>query len=142
MRNPSWKTWYDSLSKSPLNPPSWVFGPAWTLLYCLMGVASYRVLATFDQGSTPESVTAVIIYLLQLLLNASWTPVFFGAQRPKLALAILCVLLGLVISTVFLFFRVDKVAGILMLPYVAWVGFASHLNYYIVAHNSDDSRRD
>lgn len=123
--------WYDSLKKPSWNPPRWVFGPAWTLLYLLMGMASYFV---WKEGG-PNTVLPLSIYGLQLLINFSWTPIFFGAQRPDIALIIILVLWFMIITTMVLFYSITPIAMYLLVPYILWVTYASTLNAYIVYKN-------
>jgi tryptophan-rich sensory protein len=122
--------WYDSLKKPAWNPPRWVFGPAWTLLYVLMGIASYLV---WNQGGANQ--LALTIYGLQLLINFAWSPVFFGAQRPDIALILILVLWFMIIATMVLFYAITPVAMYLLVPYILWVTYASTLNGYIVYAN-------
>ena len=118
--------WYPSLSKPPFNPPSWVFGPVWTLLYVMMGVAFYLV---WQKGWDNEVVrVALVLFLVQLTLNGLWSILFFGMQSPGLAFAEILVLWLAIAATIVWFWRVSPVAGILLLPYEAWVTFAALLN--------------
>lgn len=117
--------WYASLQKPSFNPPSWVFGPAWTLLYILMAVAAWRVYRVDGWG------LAVGLWLTQLVVNAIWSPLFFGMHRIDLALLTIITLDILVIATIAVFFRKDRIAGWLMLPYLGWIGFATTLNAVI-----------
>ncbi len=117
--------WYQDLQKPVWNPPSWVFGPAWTLLYLLMSVAAWRVwLRRGEPGAKP----VLWLHGSQLVLNALWSILFFGLRRPDLALIDILALLGLLVVIQFLLFRLDRVAAYLWLPYVAWVSFATALN--------------
>jgi translocator protein len=125
-------SWYDQLEKPVFNPPSWVFGPAWTFLYALIGVALWLVLR---HRPGVERTTALGLFALQLVLNAAWTPIFFGAQDPTAALVEIVVLVFVLAVTVVSMWRVDRRAGWLMLPYLAWVVFATVLNGSIVALN-------
>ena len=118
--------WYPSLTKPPFNPPSWVFGPVWTLLYIMMGVAAYLV---WQKGWENEIVrVALTLYLVQLILNGLWSILFFGMQSPGLAFAEIIVLWLAIAATIVWFWRVSPAAGILLLPYEAWVSFAALLN--------------
>ena len=118
--------WYPSLAKPPFNPPSWVFGPVWTLLYIMMGVAAYLV---WQKGWENEIVrVALALYLVQLILNGLWSILFFGMQSPSLAFAEIILLWLAIAATVVWFWRVSPAAGILLLPYEAWVSFAALLN--------------
>jgi len=126
-------TWYEDLAKPVWTPPSGVFGPAWSTLYLLMGIAAWRVWrcqSVAAPGSASRSVGrgALIAYVVQLSLNAAWTPVFFGVRRPGLALVVIAVLFAAIVETIRRFSRVDRPAAGLLLPYLLWVGFAALLN--------------
>lgn len=124
--------WYDGLEKPAFNPPSWVFGPVWTTLYILMAVAAWRVwLAAGFRGAR----LALGLYFAQLALNMAWPGLFFALQAPGWALAEIVALWLLVVATTVLFFRHDRVAGWLMVPYILWVAYAALLNGAIVALN-------
>lgn len=118
--------WYAGLAKPAWTPPNWLFGPAWTTLYLLMALAAWKVWIAVRRVDG-----ALLLYLVQLLLNALWSWLFFGLQRPDLALANIVVLWLLILATIVLFWRRDRLAGALMLPYLAWVGFATALNLAI-----------
>jgi tryptophan-rich sensory protein len=119
-------TWYPTLIKPPFNPPAWVFGPVWTVLYIMMGAAAFLV---WRQGLTSEGVKpALTVFAIQLSLNGLWSILFFGMQAPGWALIEICALWLAIIATVVLFRRVSPAAGTLMLPYWAWVSFATVLN--------------
>ncbi len=115
--------WYAALIKPGWNPPAWVFGPAWTLLYTLMAVAAWLVWKRVG-FSRP-----LAYYFAQLALNAAWTPIFFGAHQLGWALAEIVVLWTLILLTLLSFRRVSPVAGWLFVPYLAWVSFATFLNF-------------
>ncbi len=115
--------WYGSLAKPSFNPPGWVFGPVWTLLYILMGIAVWLVWK--EQGFS----TAVYLFMAQLALNALWSYLFFGANKPGLAFLEIILLWVLILLTMILFWRVRTAAGVLFIPYLLWVSFASVLNY-------------
>ncbi|MBN8480147.1 MAG: tryptophan-rich sensory protein [Xanthomonadales bacterium] len=121
--------WYANLVKPSFNPPNAVFAPAWTILYLAMAVAAWRI-HRIEGWRLPLSV-----WLAQLVLNAIWTPLFFGLHDAKLALVDLVVLDALVIWTTVLFFRRDRLAGFLMLLYLGWLAFATTLNAAIVSLN-------
>ena len=124
--------WYRSLEKSPLNPPAWVFGPVWTTLYALMAIAGYRV---WTREESPERNRALALWPAQLALNAAWSPLFFGAQRPDVAMADLVALMIALVLFIRSASRVDKPAAWMFVPYVAWVTFAGVLNAEIVRRN-------
>lgn len=118
-------TWYQTLVKPTWNPPAWVFGPVWTLLYTLMAVAAWRV---WLRPEHPQTRAALGWYFTQLGLNALWSFLFFGLRRPDLALVEIELLLVCLVVVQLKFRRIDRVAGLLWLPYVAWVAFAAVLN--------------
>jgi len=119
-------TWYIDLQKPFLNPPSWVFAPVWTFLYTLMGIAVFIV---WRRGTYKRAVrTALKVFGLQLVLNALWSFLFFGLHSPGLALIEIVVLLSVIVWCSILFYRIYRPAGLLMLPYIAWVLFATYLN--------------
>ena len=117
--------WYAGLAKPAWNPPDWLFGPVWTILYAMMAVAAWRV---WLQGGWAQQKKALGLFLLQWALNALWTPLFFGLHRPGWALAEILVLLAAILATMRTFWRLDRPAGLLFLPYAAWVAFATVLN--------------
>ena len=120
--------WYNDLNKPSFNPPSWVFGPAWTLLFSLMGIALYFV---FFSPSSQVRTIALILFGVQFLLNILWSYLFFGAHNPLFSLIEIIFLLVLIILTSVYFFKVNSLSGFLMIPYILWVSFASFLNYSI-----------
>ena len=120
--------WYAGLQKPSWNPPSWLFGPAWSLLYILMAVAAWLV---WREGGWKAQGSALRLFLLQWFLNALWTPLFFGLHRPGLAFAEIILLWLAIAATLWSFWRVRKLAGLLLVPYLAWVTFATVLNFTI-----------
>lgn len=116
--------WSRHLIKPTWNPPDWLFGPVWMTLYFLIGVAVYRV-ARRDHPGTPVALTW---FFGQLVLNALWTPLFFGLHRPDLALACIVVLWLAIVGTIRAFARVAPGSGALLAPYLLWVSFATALN--------------
>jgi len=119
-------TWYSTIEKPAFTPPGWVFGPVWTILYLLMGVAAFLVWQK-GLGGTAVKI-ALVWFLVQLALNASWTPVFFGLHRPDLALIVIVLLWAAVAVTIVRFLRVSRPAALLLIPYLLWVSFATVLN--------------
>ncbi|KQN09932.1 CrtK protein [Sphingobium sp. Leaf26] len=120
--------WFDALEKPALMPPGWAFGVAWTILYVMMALAFAIVLhARGAQGRGG----AIALFLVQLLLNLAWSPLFFRAHQVGSALALILILFVLVAVTTALFWRIRRFAGALLLPYLAWLAFASFLNYEI-----------
>jgi translocator protein len=126
-------TWYKGLAKPSFNPPAWLFGPAWTLLYLLMAVAAFLV---WRQGlMAPGVKLALVVFLVQLVLNALWSIFFFGLRSPLAGLVDIIVLWLAILATIILFFPVSVPAGILLLPYIIWVSFAAVLNAAILRLN-------
>ncbi len=138
--NDSVNTWYKTLRKPAWNPPSWVFGPVWTLLYTMMGVASWLVwrsgnqptlgngtdLASTDQ---PKIVRrALALYGVHLVLNTLWSILFFGQRNIKWALVEIIVLWSMIVATLASFYRIKRTAGLLLVPYLLWCSFAAVLN--------------
>jgi tryptophan-rich sensory protein len=122
-------TWYKGLIKPALNPPSWVFGPVWTTLYLLMGIALYII---WKKGLNTEGVKfALTIFAVQLILNALWSIVFFNMENLGLALINIVLMWISILWTIVLFYRLSPTAGLLLIPYILWVSFASYLNYAI-----------
>lgn len=124
--------WYDQLDKPFYNPPGWVFGPVWTLLYSVIAVAAWLVWRHVD---SPARQRALALFAVQLVLNALWAPLFFGAQWIDVALVEVLLLWVAAAATLAAFFRVDRTAGLLFVPYVGWVTFAVALNAGIAVLN-------
>ncbi|QVL30557.1 tryptophan-rich sensory protein [Telmatocola sphagniphila] len=125
--------WFRELQKPSWNPPNWVFGPVWTTLYILMGVAAWYV---WRQGGWRAQRGPLALFLVQLILNAIWTPLFFGIHDLGLALLDIGLLWLALLATAIAFLRVQTLAGGLLLPYIAWVSFAMALNFRIWQMNS------
>lgn len=128
---PSIPTWYADLQKPFFNPPNWVFGPVWTTLYLLMGIALYRIWVS-KKKSTDKASHA---FLTQLGLNFLWSYVFFGLHMPWAAVIIIAALWGYIFYTIRLFKPIDKLAAYLLIPYLLWVTFASILNFSVALLN-------
>lgn len=124
---------FDTLIKPPLSPPGWLFPLVWTILYLLMGYASYRVLTA--DAPNADKRRALIVYGTQLALNFLWSPVFFGLGWLLVAFFILVALWILILITGNLFSQIDKTAGTLLIPYLLWVTFAGYLNFAFVILN-------
>lgn len=125
--------WYLTLNKPSFNPPNWVFGPAWTTLYILMGIAAGLVWSTGWQE--PDVRSALAIFGTQLLLNGLWSIIFFTWQSPLWALIEMLVLLGFILLTIVRFKPISATAAYLLVPYVLWVSFATVLTAAIVYLN-------
>jgi len=122
-------TWYPTLTKPSFTPPNWLFAPVWTLLYAFMGLAAFLVWRRGLQRMQVRS--ALTAFGVQLLLNAGWSFAFFGARSPALGLVVILFLWGTLVWTVDRFFRVRRIAGWLLVPYLAWVTYALALNVAI-----------
>lgn len=120
-------TWYPTLVKPSFNPPNWIFAPVWTILYIMMGVAGGMVWNRMEQDA--ENVKkAFMFFIIQLALNAIWSLLFFYLHNPFLSLIEIVLLWLLIFETYTQFKKIDKVAGMLLVPYLAWVSFAMVLN--------------
>lgn len=126
---PSIPTWYAELAKPALNPPAWVFGPAWITLYFLMGVAVFLV---WRRGLGQKEVkTALAIFIGQLALNTLWSIIFFSLHNPFWAFIEIIILWLAILWTILAFYKISRPAAYLLLPYILWVSFAAYLNYSI-----------
>lgn len=126
-------TWYAGLAKPALNPPSWLFGPVWTTLYALMGIAAFLI---WKNGWEKKDVKAALgIFGLQLVLNAVWSIIFFGLKSPGWAFLEIILLWLAIAWAIVLFYKISRAAAYLLLPYILWVSFAAYLNYSIWALN-------
>jgi benzodiazapine receptor len=123
------KDWYTALQKPFFNPPAWLFGPVWTTLYVVMGISFFIVWK--KNVFTLIKKKALTFYFLQLALNLLWSFIFFYKKQPGWAFAEIIILLISIATTTIYFFRISKTAGWLMVPYIAWVCFATILNYSI-----------
>lgn len=121
-------TWYAGLVKPSWNPPAWVFGPAWTLLYIMMSVAAWMI---WRREHSAARSRALHWFMLQLLLNAMWSPVFFGCHSPLAGLVIIVALWLAIVVTLVLFWRQSSPAAAWLVPYLAWVSFATALNFAV-----------
>ncbi|MEK7626823.1 MAG: TspO/MBR family protein [Patescibacteria group bacterium] len=122
-------SWYTELIKPVINPPGWIFGPVWTALYLLMGVAAYLI---WMKGWENKEVRAALgVFGIQLMLNAAWSVVFFGLQSPGSALIELISLWFAILATIIAFSKISRQAAWLLVPYIVWVTFAAYLNWSI-----------
>ena len=126
-------SWYAQLEKPWFNPPSFLFGPVWTALYILMGIALYLVL--LEGLEKPLVRVGAGLFAIQLVLNAIWSYAFFGLESPFLGFVELVILWIFILATIIIFYRVKRTAAILMVPYIAWVTFAGVLTYTIMILN-------
>ena len=121
-------SWYRTINKPSWNPPGWIFGPVWTTLYILMGIAFYQV------WRLPESKagrTAILLFGIQLILNFFWSFIFFNQHQIGWALVEIIAMWIMILLTIFVFAKVNTVAAWLLVPYISWVSFAAILNYTI-----------
>jgi benzodiazapine receptor len=118
--------WYAQLAKPSWNPPNWLFGPVWSALYLMMAVAAWLV---WKRHGFRRAAVPLAAFVVQLVLNAAWTWLFFGMQQPGVAFAEIVVLWLAIAVTLVLFWKRNALAGALMAPYLAWVTFAAALNY-------------
>lgn len=123
------ESWYAGIVKPIFNPPNWIFGPVWTVLYILIAIAFWLVWIAKVPGKS--KVRAYTAFWVQLALNVLWSVAFFGLESPLLAMNILVALWIMILVTMVHFSRVSKIAAWLLLPYLLWVSFAGVLNYYI-----------
>jgi len=130
--SPSIPTWYADLQKPSFAPPNWVFAPVWVSLYILMGVALYLVWRRAGEARVRPAVAAFIV---QLALNALWSPAFFGLQSPLAGLIVIVPLWLAILATILAFLNVSKGAALLLVPYMLWVGFAVVLNFGFLVLN-------
>jgi len=121
-------TWYAALNKPGFNPPNWIFGPVWITLYVMMGISFYLVWIKKD---VPNSGFLFSLFILQLILNALWSIIFFGLKSPGFAFMEIIFLWLIILMCVINFYKVSKVSSLLLVPYLLWVGFAALLNYYL-----------
>jgi translocator protein len=119
--------WYAGLQKPSWNPPNWLFGPVWTALYLAMAVAANMIWRSAPHDGRWR--LAISLMIVQLLANAAWSAIFFGAKRMDIALVEICVLWLLILTTMIVFWRIKPLAGILFAPYLVWVSFAGFLNF-------------
>ncbi len=130
---PSVASWYPELTKPAINPPAWVFGPVWTTLFALMGIAAFLV---WRKGLQRKDVrVALAIFIGQLILNTLWSIIFFGLHSPGGAFVEVVFLWLSILATIVAFSKISKPAAWLLVPYIAWVSFAVYLNYSIYALN-------
>ncbi len=126
---PNIPTWYAGLVKPGFTPPNWVFGPVWGGLYLMMAWAAWRILSL--PRERPGRTAALTAFFVQLALNAAWSFAFFAAHSPLAGLVVIVVLLAAILATIRSFWRLDRPAALLLVPYAAWVGYATALNAVI-----------
>ncbi|HWL48179.1 MAG TPA: TspO/MBR family protein [Sphingomonadaceae bacterium] len=126
--------WFAALDKPAAMPPGWAFGVAWTILYVLMGLALATVLGA--RGARRRRI-AIAVFVVQFVMNLAWSPLFFAAHQVDAALILIALLFIVAAVTAWRFFRIRPVAGLLLVPYLAWLLFAGYLNYEIARLNPD-----
>jgi len=130
---PAISTWYATIQKPPFTPPNWLFAPAWTTLYLLMGISAFII---WRRGlGNPQVKKALFLFVIQLVLNTLWSAAFFGLESPLYGVIVIAALWVAIILTILKFFKVSYVAAMLMLPYILWVTFAAVLNISILVLN-------
>lgn len=121
--------WYRGIIKPSFNPPNWLFGPVWTLLFLLMGISLYLIWIAHGKEKIKEK--AVAIFIAQLVLNIFWSVLFFGLHQPGLAFLEIIILALAILTNIYYFSKLDKYAAYLLVPYILWVSFAAILNFAI-----------
>ena len=126
---PSVPAWYATLDKPAFTPPNWLFSPVWLTLFLLMGISLFLI---WRRGLAEKTVRVALGFFgLQLIFNIVWSVLFFGLKSPLAGLIDIVVLWVAIVLTIFYFFKISKIAGVLLLPYIVWVSFASVLNFFI-----------
>ncbi len=123
------ESWYQTIQKPSWNPPNWIFGPVWTTLYVMMGIALFLVWK--EDTSEELKKIAIALFAVQLTLNFFWSFIFFNQQQPGWALVEIIAMWFFILLTIFAFAQVNKTAAWLLVPYISWVSFATILNYTI-----------
>jgi len=126
---PAISTWYATLQRPSFSPPNWIFGPVWIILYILMGISVYLIWQQIEKNKTAKG--ALWLFWVHLVFNASWSIIFFGLQNPGLAFINIIIIWLLIIALMIKFWKINRWATYLLIPYLLWVGFASVLNYFI-----------
>lgn len=127
---PSIPTWYVFLNKPFFSPPNWLFGPVWTILYILIGISFALIWSKYKKGDK-KVIAAMKLFGIQFLLNIIWSPVFFGLKNLFLAFIIIIFMWYFLFKTIKAFAKIDKKASYLLYPYLAWISFASLLNFSV-----------
>ncbi len=127
------ETWFVQLNKPSWNPPNWLFAPVWTTLYLLMGIAFYMI---WKSPASSTKRAAIVIFIIQFILNFAWSYIFFNQHKIGLAFADIILLWLCIFITIVVFSRINKTAAWLLVPYICWVSFASILNYAIWQMNA------
>ncbi len=129
---PAITSWYENLKKPAFRPPNWLFAPVWTTLFLLMGISLYLI---WSKGINKKTQIALIAFGVQLVLNILWSVFFFGLKNPLLAFLEIIILWLAIFINIIYFYRIEKIAAILLIPYILWVSFAAFLNFLIYKLN-------
>lgn len=132
---PNIATWYDTLQKPFFTPPPWVFAPVWTTLYILMGISLWLVWREWKSTETGDARLAFKLFFMQLGLNVLWSLLFFGFRSPLAGMIGIILLWIAILATIVVFFRISRTAGLLLIPYIAWVTAASALTFGVLILN-------
>ncbi|MEM2121650.1 MAG: TspO/MBR family protein [Candidatus Woesearchaeota archaeon] len=128
-------TWYPTLNKPFFNPPNYLFAPVWTTLFLLIGISFYFVWKKDFGKKRKTKFLCLSIYFTQLFFNFLWSFLFFGLKNPLLAFVDIIFLWFLILTNIIVFYKINKISGYLLIPYLLWVSFATILNYYIIILN-------
>jgi translocator protein len=135
---PNIPTWYAGLTKPFFNPPNWLFAPAWTILFLLMGISLYIILESGVEKNNQKNglkKKAIIFFIIQFFFNFLWSLLFFGLKNPLLGFIGILILIVFIVLTIIYFYKINKTAAYLLIPYIAWVCFATILNFSILLLN-------
>jgi benzodiazapine receptor len=125
-------SWYPTINKPHFTPPNWIFAPVWTTLFVLMGLAFYFV---WQEGYSQKTKPSFFVYFFQLSLNLLWSFFFFGLRSPPLGFIDIVLLWSVIMLNIYLFYKISKLSGYLLIPYLVWVTIALVLNFYIIILN-------
>lgn len=132
---PNIPAWYNGLVKPFFNPPNFLFAPVWTILFLMLGIAIFIVLENKDKKLIAQRKIAKILFAIQYAFNVLWSYLFFGLRNPLLGFIGIVILWTTIIATIFYFYKVDKRAAYLLIPYILWVSFAMILNFFVMILN-------
>ncbi|MEM9410132.1 MAG: TspO/MBR family protein [Planctomycetota bacterium] len=127
--------WYSELNFPPFQPPGWAFTPAWVIILSLLAIATWKITEQVSKEHEQARTIALVLYGSQLVLNAGWSLLFFAVRRPDFALGEIIILDFVLLGMVIAYFRISKSAGVLLLPYLFWLLFATAINSWIVMNN-------
>lgn len=127
--------WYKSLKFPPFQPPGWAFSPAWTLILTLLAIATWKLTGVHSKRYSKGFTMAMVLYGIQIALNCGWSLLFFALKRPDVAMYEIIILDVVLVLMVVLYWRISKTAGLMLVPYFAWLLFATSINVWIVNNN-------